>query len=306
MAKPACLSGGYRTGYDCGAPIEDKAIAVDTASLYTLQLLWDNQQDTAETMSQKMELPLLYTSGLGGDQKLLYLGRFKDLDTAKLAMANTILRLGYEAVKYRPLLVEYTHAEPFPRISFVEGANVVSYENLAEPDYIEPSALIIQTEPVSQNQNNAMSLRDAEPLVLGDDLASTNAKLEYGLEGSLEAIELNDDVTVYVADEVSTDEALPAMAVKSGVEPKANFSPVFTLQIAVFKTVDSQLSFARQQGALKPLCRQRTDGRYGVYTGRYPSKVLARGFIEASKRLQAMGAYVLKLEGSDLLPCVIK
>jgi len=117
-----CLSGGYRSAYSCDDPL--RAHSRYEPPIYTVQLL---EQGAERLLSGRDDV--VHSVLLAEDQRLVYLGRYRDESRALKALDQAFMTWGPTR---RPLLVQLTPHAVMPRIRLVAEPDIALAGGVSE------------------------------------------------------------------------------------------------------------------------------------------------------------------------------
>ena len=322
-----CLSGGFRNGYSCEAPLvaewsQDKVV-------FSIQLLESADQDHISSRDQ-----VAHISSLPDDKRLVYLGGYASQTDGMQALQRAVEEFG---LQHFPMLVELTPSEQMPRIRLVAepnrpeeltrsivatASNDVRYAiqlgafkgpkdaHKFSQQLAFPGVLCRQKD----NGMHAVYYREFADFFEAKSSLNDNPLIKTlgGYVVALRNVEFSacsdgDDKS----ENLVASARLPAPVIEQATtnSPSQNhasaiqYAEVFTIQTAAFQQAGSVQQFVFRNKNVPLSCRVKNNGMFAVYYGAFDSYSEAQDHLQDYALLNRQKAYVLRLRDVSFESC---
>lgn len=334
-----CLSGGFRNGYSCEAPLvaewsQDKVV-------FSIQLLESADQDHISSRDQ-----VAHISSLPDDKRLVYLGGYASQADGMQALQRAVEEFG---LQHFPMLVELTPSEQMPRIRLVAEPNrpeeltrsiVATASNelryaiqlgafKGPKDARKFSQQLSMPGLLCRQKDNGMHavyyrefadyaeaqtrLND-NPLIKtlgGYVVALRNVEFSACNRGGETSETLVASAALQPSDVRPSSIALPPSATEQANTDSQSqnnvsaiqYAEVFTIQTAAFQQASSVQQFVLRNKRIPLSCRVKNNGMFAVYYGAYNSYSEAQHHLRDHALLTRQKAYVLRLRDVSFESC---
>lgn len=266
--KTFCYSGGLRNDYSC------EHIESEDDSFYAFQLLLD---DTTAALTPSLTDTIFYQTALPGGRRFVYFGQYSDLDDAMSAAESWRAFLIRHKESMRPMIVEFSYAEPLPRI------------RLAQTLFDEPEDYEAMAAVVTKVNSNADTI--ASESIETDSMATVSAAINVVSEPSKGSDAINSESQRQYND--------------AGTKNNNNhyYELLHTVQLASFKGPNDRRDFYRRYPNADLYCRQNSRGLYTVSLGVFNNYNAAKKQLENAEQFSHLGAYVVTMRDVVMAPC---
>lgn len=306
-----CYSGGLRNDYSC------EQADSENSSFYAFQLLLD---DTVAALTPSLTDTIFYQTALPDGRRFVYFGQYSDLDDAISAAESWRAFLIRHKETMRPMIVEFSHAEPLPRIRLAQTL-------FDEPEDYETTAAVTTEENSSADKDLAANdtITDAvaasaspsqkpvkiSPIV--SDAVTDTVVLEALAESIIESTESDSVAPESVVANINSDSAKADVVTEPKPQKQNNnavaknnnhhYDILHTVQLASFKGPNDRQDFYRRYPNTDLYCRQNSRGLYTVSLGVFNTYAAAKKQLASAEQFSGLGAYVVTMRDVVMAPC---